>query len=76
MAARRNRSHQQVVRDRIQTSQLVVRLQNQALGRLKHPMTRDQLRAAEILLRKSLPDLQQVQVTGEDGGPLLFKWQD
>lgn len=74
MAARKTLKHPDKVRERIQTSQLVNRLTDHALG--KCSMEASQVRAAEILLRKSLPDLQQMQVTGAEGGPLICKWQD
>lgn len=74
MAARKTLTHPDKVRERIQTSQLVNRLTNHALG--KCDMGPTQVRAAEILLRKSLPDLQQMQITGAEGGPLLCKWQE
>ena len=40
---------------------LVVRLQNHALNKLKNPMNASQIRAAEILLNKTLPNLASVQ---------------
>jgi hypothetical protein len=33
-------------------------------------MSMSQLKATEILLRKSVPDLMRTEVTGKDGGPL------
>jgi hypothetical protein len=68
MAARLNKRHQQFVRDKIQASQLVNLLTNHALG--KQELTPTQVRAAEILLKKSVPDLSSVAMTGEDGGPI------
>lgn len=50
------------VRDRIRTSMLVNRLTNHALGKVK--MEPSQVRAIEILLRKTLPDLQATQLSG------------
>jgi hypothetical protein len=47
---------------------LVNRLQNHALG--KCDMTRTQVTAVEILLRKCLPDLNRTELTGEGGGPV------
>lgn len=52
-----------VVRQRIQTAQLINRLQGCALGEID--MTPAQLKSAEILLRKALPDLQSIEHTGE-----------
>ena len=58
MAARINRRHSVQTRRKIQTSQLVNRLQNHVLFGEK--MTATQVRTAERLLRRSLPDLQPV----------------
>jgi hypothetical protein len=33
-------------------------------------MSLSQIKATEILLRKSVPDLMRAEVTGKDGGPL------
>ena len=55
------------VRDKISASMLLVRLQNHALGRLKKPMDASQVSAAQILLRKILPDLSSVDNTHEAG---------
>lgn len=63
MAARMRKSHQDDVRTKIQTSQLINRLTNHAFGELELNAT--QLRAIEILLKKSLPDLSQVEMKGE-----------
>lgn len=58
MAARTKRiRHDDDTRAKIQASQLVNRLQDNALGNLKVEMTAGQVRSAEILLRKSIPDL-------------------
>ena len=71
MAARTNRpNHNQKTRDKIQASQLINSLQNHVFG--KNDMDQTQISAANILLKKTLPDLQSVEVTGEDGGPVLF----
>lgn len=72
MAARTMRTrHQDDVRAKIQASQLINVLQNHALGKTEElPMSR--MKAIEILLRKSLPDLSAVQLegAGEDGAIL------
>jgi hypothetical protein len=52
----------QKVRERIRTSMLARRLQNHVLGRVE--MSPTQLRAAEVLLKKTLPDLSAVTHTG------------
>lgn len=49
------------VRQRIQTSMLINRLTDHALGKIKMEPT--QVRAIEILLRKTMPDLSQIDGT-------------
>lgn len=86
MAARKplTKLQQDQVREAIKTSQLVNRLQAFALGKLEtdvgsgedKPLELDSLRvkAIEILLRKTLPDLQAIQHTGTgEGGAIIFK---
>lgn len=68
MAARLNPSHDSRTRDKIKTSQLINRLMKHANGEVE--MTNTQVRAAEVLLKKVLPDLGTIQHTGEDGGPI------
>lgn len=68
MAARLNRRHQDMVRDKIQASQLINRLTDHALG--KTELTATQVRAIEVLLRKSVPDLSSVEVSGNAESPL------
>jgi hypothetical protein len=68
MAARLRKMHQDDVRAKIQTSQLINRLENHALGELE--LTATQIKAIEVLIRKTLPDLSAVEMTGEDGGPI------
>jgi hypothetical protein len=56
MAARtRKVLHDERTKEKIQTTQLINRLQNHALGLVE--MTPTQVRAAEILLKKTTPDL-------------------
>jgi hypothetical protein len=55
-------------RDAIQVGRLLERLQKVAHGEIQ--MTQTALKAAEILLRKSLPDLSSVELTGADGGAI------
>jgi len=61
MAARKRDWTPDVVRQKIRTSMLINRLQNHVLGRLD--MSKTQLQAAGILLRKTLPDMIAQQVT-------------
>ena len=51
-------------RKRIQTSALITRLQKNALGDVEL-MTPAQIKSAEILLKKTLPDLKAVDHTGD-----------
>lgn len=68
MAARLNARHQEMVRDKIQASQLINRLQNHALGELA--LEQSQIKAIEILLRKSIPDLSAIQHGGDSDNPI------
>lgn len=67
MAARKNASHDQRTREKIQTSQLVNRLMQDAKGEIE--LTSGQRKSIEILLKKSLPDLSAITIegTGEEG---------
>ena len=61
--------HQDEVRKRIQVSQLINVLTDHALnGDSEISMSR--MKAIEILLRKSLPDLSQVQIQGDPDNPI------
>lgn len=69
MAARtRKVMHDEFTRDRIKTTQLVNRLEKHALGEITMEPT--QVRAIEVLLRKSLPDLSNVQLSGDKDNPV------
>ena len=71
MAARFNLKHEQLTRDKIQTSMLVNRLNKFALDEENSVrMTSDQVRAALGLLKKTIPDLAVTAHTGPDGGPV------
>lgn len=61
--------HQDDVRAKIQVSQLINVLMGQALG-TSDEIGMIRMKAIEILLRKSLPDLSAIELTGADGGPL------
>ena len=72
---------QDQTRAAIQTTQLVKRLQCYALG-LSEPNAQDgappaemdsgRLKAIEILLRKTLPDLSAMTLAGDDENPIRF----
>lgn len=69
MAARTvTTSHKAEVRERIKTSQLLNRLQGNALGEIE--LTPVQQRSIEILLRKTLPDLSAISLSGDPDNPL------
>jgi len=57
--------HQEDVRRKIQSSQLLNRLTNHALGNLKNPMDATQVSAALGVLKKALPDLTATEISGD-----------
>lgn len=74
MAARLNPRHDAMTRTKIKTSQLVNRLMQIAMGEVT--VDQVQLRAIEIALRKTLPDLSTITLQGDEkGGPIQFAWQ-
>lgn len=68
MAARLRKMHQDDVRAKIQTSQLLNRLTDHALGAIE--LTTTQVRSIEVLLKKVLPDLSAVELSGDEDNPL------
>lgn len=62
MAKRRTAWTPEKVRERIRVGVLVRRLQNHALGQLE--MTPTQIKAAEIVLRKAVPDMRATEHSG------------
>lgn len=63
MAARNRKGLSENTRARIQTSMIKNRLEDHIFGKCELSAT--QIRAAEILLKKTLPDLQSVNHSGE-----------
>ena len=63
MARRKMLFHPNYVREKIRASQLINRLHKCALGEISLTIT--QLRAIEILLRKSIPDLAAAKIKSE-----------
>ena len=61
MAERFNKEHDERTRKKIQVSQIINRLTKHIDGECE--MTTTQVRAAEILLKKALPDLSQTDLT-------------
>jgi len=64
MAARMRKTHQDDVRAKIQSTQLINRLTNHGLGKLKKPMDASQVAAALGVLKKAVPDLSAVELSG------------
>jgi hypothetical protein len=64
-----NKLHQEDVRKKIQVSQLLNVLQNHALGTTED-LTPTRMKAIEILLRKSMPDMASVTISGDSDQPL------
>lgn len=74
MAARLRKTHQDEVRTKIKTSALINRVQMYAMGELTdEDVSTNRLNAIKLLLSKSLPDLQSVEITGEGGGPMVIQ---
>lgn len=78
MAARLNPKQDARSREAIKTTQLVKRLQAfafQEAGDQGEVIDIDpqRLKAIEILLRKSLPDLSAITLSGDDDKPIAFK---
>jgi len=71
MAARLNLRQQEQTRSAIQTSQLINRLQDFALGTKPVEIDTARLKAIEILLRKSLPDLSSITLGGDSDNPVV-----
>lgn len=69
MAARLRKTHQEDVRLKIQASQLVNVLQNHALG-ISEELSMTRMKAIEILLRKSIPDLSAITLSGDEDNPI------
>jgi hypothetical protein len=69
MAARLNKLHTEEIRAKIQASQLINVLQNHALSG-EGEITPTRMKAIEILLRKSVPDLSAITLSGDAENPL------
>ena len=66
MAKRKQLYHPDEVKEKIKTSQLLNRLQDNALAD-KEFLTRGQIDSIKSLLAKTIPDLKAVEVSGPDG---------
>lgn len=62
------RLHQDDVRAKIQAGQLLKVLEDHALSDTE--LSQSRIKAIEILLRKKLPDLTAITLTGAEGGPI------
>lgn len=72
MAARLNPAHDERTRAKIQTSQLINRLFSHVNGEVE--LTASQVRAAEVLLKKTLPDLQSVEIGSDPDKPMKMEF--
>lgn len=63
-------------KDRIRAGVLMERLLGHVEG--TNDMTQTQIKAADILLRKIVPDLARTEMTGKDEGPveMIIRWSD
>ena len=73
MAARKQLWHDDVTKQKIQASQLINRLQKNALADTEL-MTQGQINSARILLNKVLPDLKAVEVGGDPDQPVKLEF--
>lgn len=70
MAARKLKPfHTDEIRAKIQASQLINRLTDHALGKVH--LENSQVRAIEVLLKKTVPDLSAVELSGNSDAPLV-----
>lgn len=70
MAARLRAKHQDEIREKIRTSQLINRLENHVFGTVE--LSSSQVRGIEILLNKTLPNLQSTELKGSEDNPLTI----
>ena len=74
MAARKHLNHMEKTREKIRTSMLVKRLVDHVLS--EEPlMQQSQVTAALGLIKKTLPDLSNMELTGGDGGAIKHEWK-
>lgn len=75
MPARLNPRHSDMVRQKIQASVLIDRLTKHANGEIE--MSSTQVRAAEVLLDRSVPKLSQIQHSGDEDNPVrVYGWMN
>lgn len=68
MAARIKKFHTDEIRAKIQATQLINRLTDHALGEID--LKPEQVRSIDILLKKCVPDLSAVQISGDEDKPV------
>ncbi len=68
--ARLNPRHQEMVREKIRASQIVNRLESHVFGDVE--LSTSQVQAANVLLRKCVPDLTATTLANPDGSALNF----
>jgi len=73
MATRSRLEHQQYARDKIQTSQIINRLNKHTLSEEGDIMTSSQVLAAKILLNKVIPDEKYIELVADLKGSLNHK---
>lgn len=71
MANNRKTIRDDTWKERIKTSMLINRLNQNAFGEIE--LTSSQLKSIEILLRKVAPDLKAVEMSGKDGEAIEVK---
>ena len=64
VAANRRKPYPEIARDRIDAAKLLKKLDDHADNAETTPMSSTQIKAAEILLRKVIPDLKAVELSG------------
>jgi hypothetical protein len=72
MAARLKPFHADEVRAKIQTSQLVNRLQSHAFGKID--LEPERVQSIRILLNKTLPDLKAIEHSGQIDGTVVVRF--
>lgn len=67
----------EAIRRSIQKRNIIKRLEKHLIGDpFEHTgLSATQLKAAEILLKKCMPDLSSVAIGNEDGTPLVIQWE-
>ena len=68
MAKRYTLTHDAETRKKIQTTQIINRLTKHFNSEVE--LSQTQVKTAEILLKKSLPDLSAIEISGDENNPL------